>query len=175
MQTRRDFIAMAAAAAGVVAVGSPRAWAAPKRILILGGTGFVGPHQVRRAVERGHQVTIFNRGRSAPGMFGKGVEELAGDRKDTLDWFRMLPENRQASVLGAVEREVKTIAAWKEHKPGAEPQSRAVTFGASRGHHDQRRGKGTNIQVRALVRVTTLRGVDSAGKRGSPNRAEPVR
>jgi 2'-hydroxyisoflavone reductase len=85
MQTRRDFIAMAAAAAGVVAVGSPRAWAAPKRILILGGTGFVGPHQVRRAVERGHQVTIFNRGRSAPGMFGKGVEELAGDRAGNLD------------------------------------------------------------------------------------------
>src|SRR5690606_13301021 len=48
------------------------------RLLILGGTGFIGPHQVRYAVERGHEVTIFNRGRSA-GMF-PGVEELTGDR-----------------------------------------------------------------------------------------------
>lgn len=49
------------------------------RLLILGGTGFIGPYQVRYAVERGHEVTIFNRGRSAPGMFD-GVEELIGDR-----------------------------------------------------------------------------------------------
>ncbi|HEX6309458.1 MAG TPA: NAD-dependent epimerase/dehydratase family protein [Longimicrobiales bacterium] len=49
------------------------------RLLILGGTGFIGPHQVRYALERGHEVTIFNRGRSAPGMF-PGVEELVGDR-----------------------------------------------------------------------------------------------
>ena len=49
------------------------------------GTGFVGPHQVRYALERGHQVTIFNRGRSAPGMFGKDVEELAGDRATNLN------------------------------------------------------------------------------------------
>jgi 2'-hydroxyisoflavone reductase len=49
------------------------------RLLILGGTGFIGPHQVRYAVERGHDVTIFNRGRSAPGTL-TGVEELIGDR-----------------------------------------------------------------------------------------------
>jgi 2'-hydroxyisoflavone reductase len=59
----------------------PTSNAAPRRIklLILGGTGFIGPHQVRYAVERGHEVTIFNRGRSAPGVF-QGVEELTGDR-----------------------------------------------------------------------------------------------
>jgi 2'-hydroxyisoflavone reductase len=48
------------------------------RLLILGGTGFIGPHQVRYAVERGHEVTIFNRGRSAGVV--DGVEELIGDR-----------------------------------------------------------------------------------------------
>jgi 2'-hydroxyisoflavone reductase len=47
--------------------------------LILGGTGFIGPHEVRYALERGHAVTIFNRGRSAPGTL-EGVEELIGDR-----------------------------------------------------------------------------------------------
>ena len=49
------------------------------RLLILGGTGFIGPHQVRYAVARGHEVTVFNRGQSAPGSLD-GVEELVGDR-----------------------------------------------------------------------------------------------
>jgi len=69
---------------------------AAKSILILGGTGFVGPHQVRRAVARGHQVTIFNRGRSAPGLFGKDVEELAGDRASDL---RALEGRRWDAVI----------------------------------------------------------------------------
>jgi 2'-hydroxyisoflavone reductase len=85
MHTRRNFMATTLAAAGAVALSPRPSWAAPRSILILGGTGFVGPHQVRRAIERGHKVTIFNRGRTAPGMFGKDVEELAGDRAGNLD------------------------------------------------------------------------------------------
>ena len=88
---RRQFIRVAAAATGALGIGlSPAApgtgrslaAAAPMRkirLLILGGTGFIGPHQVRYALERGHDVTIFNRGRSARGAF-RGVEELIGDR-----------------------------------------------------------------------------------------------
>ena len=49
------------------------------RILILGGTGFIGPHQVRYALERGHKVTLFNRGR-VPKSWPGQVEELIGDR-----------------------------------------------------------------------------------------------
>ena len=49
------------------------------RILILGGTGFIGPHQVRYALARGHQVTLFNRGRQKEDWPGP-VEELLGDR-----------------------------------------------------------------------------------------------
>jgi len=49
------------------------------RILILGGTGFIGPHQVRYARERGHALTLFNRGRTAPELF-PGIEQLRGDR-----------------------------------------------------------------------------------------------
>jgi 2'-hydroxyisoflavone reductase len=51
----------------------------PLRILILGGTGFTGPHQVRYALARGHKVTLFNRGREADAWGGQ-VEALIGDR-----------------------------------------------------------------------------------------------
>ena len=49
------------------------------RILILGGTAFLGPAQVEYALARGHTVTLFNRGQTNPGLF-PGVEKLVGDR-----------------------------------------------------------------------------------------------
>ena len=54
--------------------------AKPLRILILGGTGFTGPFQVRYALARGHKVTVFNRGKTHPGELPEGVEQLIGDR-----------------------------------------------------------------------------------------------
>ena len=61
------------------AADAPGAPARPLRILILGGTGFTGPHQVRYALARGHKVTLFNRGRQPKEWPGE-VEELLGDR-----------------------------------------------------------------------------------------------
>jgi len=61
------------------AVGVERA-AKPLNILILGGTGFTGPHQVRYALARGHKLTLFNRGRRPKEWPGE-VEELTGDRE----------------------------------------------------------------------------------------------
>src|SRR5262245_39833353 len=85
MTSRRDFL-RASAAFGACAVLHPDDLLArrKKKILILGGTGFVGPHNVRAALARGHEVTVFNRGRSGKGMFGKDVEELVGDRANDL-------------------------------------------------------------------------------------------
>jgi 2'-hydroxyisoflavone reductase len=60
----------------------------PLRILILGGTGFTGPHQVRYALSRGHKVTVFNRGKTHPGELPEGVEQLIGDRNGKLDALR---------------------------------------------------------------------------------------
>ena len=52
----------------------------PLNILILGGTGFTGPEQVEYAIARGHRVTLFNRGKTRPGLFkGRVAEELIGD------------------------------------------------------------------------------------------------
>jgi 2'-hydroxyisoflavone reductase len=52
----------------------------PLRILILGGTGFIGPHEVAYALARGHTLTLFNRGKTHPGRF-PNVETLLGDRQ----------------------------------------------------------------------------------------------
>ncbi|MGD2121131.1 MAG: epimerase [Gemmatimonadota bacterium] len=49
------------------------------RILILGGTAFLGPAQVEHALARGHTITLFNRGRTNPHLF-PDVEKLVGDR-----------------------------------------------------------------------------------------------
>jgi 2'-hydroxyisoflavone reductase len=82
---RRDFITSFALAASAVALPALAATRAPKpiRLLILGGTGFIGPHQVRYALARGHQVTVFNRGRQKEAWPGP-VEELLGDRNGDL-------------------------------------------------------------------------------------------
>ncbi len=107
--TRRDFIRTSVAAGGAMALGAgrpPGVGALPSdllsqtstdggnrpqsrslRILILGGTNFLGPHQIHHALERGHQVTIFTRGRTQPTVNVEDfqrVEHLIGDRQDDL-------------------------------------------------------------------------------------------
>ena len=54
------------------------------RILILGGTGFIGRHLTELALKAGHEVTLFNRGRSGTGLFPE-VELLVGDRENDLE------------------------------------------------------------------------------------------
>ena len=53
------------------------------RLLILGGTGFIGPHFVSAARKRGFAVTLFNRGRTNPHLF-RDIEILNGDRNGDL-------------------------------------------------------------------------------------------
>lgn len=103
MTSRREFLQLSATAGGALALGAlspalaPGALAAspagagplvpragrPLRILILGGTRFLGVHQVEYALGRGHTVTLFNRGRTNPELF-PDVEKLLGDRDDDL-------------------------------------------------------------------------------------------
>src|SRR6266403_758593 len=89
--TRRYFIKVSAAAGGAFGLGiksrilfAEKA-VTPLRILILGGTGFTGPYQVRYALSRGHKVTTFNRGKTHPGELPTEVEQLIGDRNGKLD------------------------------------------------------------------------------------------
>jgi 2'-hydroxyisoflavone reductase len=54
------------------------------RLLILGGTHFLGRHMVECALARGHEVTLFNRGQRNPDLFPQ-LERLIGDRDGHLD------------------------------------------------------------------------------------------
>jgi 2'-hydroxyisoflavone reductase len=53
------------------------------KILVLGGTGLIGPPMVEHAVARGHEVTLFNRGKTNTHLFPE-LEKLKGDRNDDL-------------------------------------------------------------------------------------------
>ena len=85
--TRRHLLRLSSAALAAVALNSQPAFAAgavtrrpkPLRILIMGGTGLTGPHQVQYALSRGHKITLFNRGKQ-PHTWPGPVEELIGDR-----------------------------------------------------------------------------------------------
>ena len=84
---RRDLLTGLGAVGAGLALSSRLAVASSTKalkILVLGGTGFIGPHVVRRAQERGHEITLFNRGRSSTDLFPE-VEKLVGDRDGGLD------------------------------------------------------------------------------------------
>jgi len=81
MFTRRQLLKLGAFT--LAATHLPRSFAEKipaKKILILGGTGFLGPPVVKRALQRGHTVTLFNRGKSNADLF-PGVEKIRGDRE----------------------------------------------------------------------------------------------
>lgn len=96
---RRRFLKWSAVAGGGLGLGarpsqllgqSPSSSSPPRSldILILGGTRFQGPHFIRYALERGHRVSTFTRGRTEPGIFVElfeRVEQLVGDRNDDLE------------------------------------------------------------------------------------------
>lgn len=127
MSSRREFVKRTALAGGAIGLGgsllgdasvdaadaleggdakerasaaAPRTPPAPRalRILILGGTGFTGPHQIRYAIERGHHVTIFNRGRRETEL-PAAVVQLQGDRNE-------------ANGLAALQAEVARGVTW---------------------------------------------------------------
>jgi len=88
MRTRRDLLWIGVClAAGAELSITRAAKAADKTLLILGGTGFIGPHLTREALRHGWQVTHFNRGKRTPGGVA-GVETLIGDRQGQLGALR---------------------------------------------------------------------------------------
>ena len=78
---------------------------------MLGGTGFLGPQTVEAALRRGHKVTLFNRGKTRPGLF-PDLEKLHGDReKDDLKALEGRKFDAVVDTSANVPRWVKKAAA----------------------------------------------------------------
>ncbi len=79
----------------------------PLRVLILGGTRFVGVHITHLAVERGHRVTLFNQAKS---QVFPNLETLAGDRDGQLEALRARQWDVVIDDSGFVPRQVRLTA-----------------------------------------------------------------
>lgn len=89
------------------------------RILVLGGTVFLGRHVVQAALARGHELTLFNRGRHNPALFPE-VERLRGDR-----------DNDVSALVGrAFDAAIDTSGYRPQHM-----QTVAAAMGGSAGHY----------------------------------------
>ena len=79
------------------------------KLLVLGGTRFLGRHLVEAALARGHEPTLFNRGRTAPELFG-GVERLCGERDGELAPLRGRSWDAVVDTCGYLPRVVRRSA-----------------------------------------------------------------
>jgi len=80
------------------------------KLLVIGGTHFVGRHAVMQAVERGHDVTVFHRGRSEPGNGFPDVEHIHGDRDGDLSALNGRAWDAALDTCGYVPRIVRLSA-----------------------------------------------------------------
>jgi 2'-hydroxyisoflavone reductase len=78
------------------------------KILVIGGTSFVGRHIVARALERGHDVTLFNRGKTAPDAFPDATV-ITGDRDGDLSELADGEWEATVDVCAYVPRQVRSL------------------------------------------------------------------
>jgi 2'-hydroxyisoflavone reductase len=113
--TRRDFLrtgAAAGAALGFAGTGFDSLGAespATRRLLILGGTAFLGPELVEEARRAGWTVTLFNRGKTNPQLF-PDVEKLRGDRRSDLKALEGRSWDAVVDTSGYVPKDVAASA-----------------------------------------------------------------
>lgn len=79
------------------------------KILILGGTKFLGRHLVDSALAHGHEVTLFNRGKTNPTLF-PNVETITGDREHDIEKLSGREWDAVIDVAGYVPRIVRLSA-----------------------------------------------------------------
>lgn len=101
------------AAAGALAAAAP-SWAAkkaekPLKILILGGTRFIGLHMTELAIARGHTLTFFNRGKTHTDRSTE-IERIKGDRNGEIDGLKDREWDVVIDNSGYVPRHVKLSA-----------------------------------------------------------------
>ncbi|HSJ90386.1 MAG TPA: SDR family oxidoreductase [Anaerolineales bacterium] len=79
------------------------------KILILGGTKFLGRHLVDAALARGHEVTLFNRGKTDPNLF-PNLETIIGDRAQDIEKLSGRGWDAVVDVAGYLPRVVRLSA-----------------------------------------------------------------
>src|ERR1700734_362573 len=110
MTTRRQLLQLGAClAANSVLPEAIAADSQPKTLLILGGTGFIGPHLTQEALRLGRRVTHFNRGKHSPEGVAD-VETLIGDRNGQIDALRGRKWDVVIDDTGQIPKYVKMSA-----------------------------------------------------------------
>ena len=109
MTSRRTVLKLAAVLPTAAAMPQVFAASEPGSLLILGGTGFIGPHLTEDAQRRGWKVTHFNRGKHEPGGVS-GVETLIGDRNGQLEALRGRSWDAVIDDTGYIPKYVKMSA-----------------------------------------------------------------
>ena len=123
--TRRDFVQLSLLAGGAAGLGVASRAAAQEKtpapaqtkmsLLVLGGTGLIGPPMVEYALARGYEVTLFNRGKTNAHLF-PNVEKLKGDRNDDLS--SIAAEVAKGRTWDAVIDNTASIPRWVEASAG---------------------------------------------------------
>jgi 2'-hydroxyisoflavone reductase len=106
---RRDFLKSCAALSLGAFAGALPPPSEKLKLLILGGTGFLGPHVIEAAIARGHTMTLFNRGQTRPHLF-PNLEKLRGDRDGKLEALQGRVFDAVIDTSAYVPREVKLSA-----------------------------------------------------------------
>ncbi|MCQ6267558.1 NAD-dependent epimerase/dehydratase family protein [Fictibacillus sp. WQ 8-8] len=81
------------------------------RVLVIGGTSFMGPEVIKRLFNLGHEVTVFHRGQTRTEL-PAGVHEMLGDRNDLSSFRSKIQELKPDAVLDMIcltERQAKTL------------------------------------------------------------------
>jgi 2'-hydroxyisoflavone reductase len=106
---RRTLLKLTAAGALCTAMPSFARKIRPMKILILGGTRFIGLHMTSLALARGHTLTFFNRGRTHTDRFPQ-VERIQGDRNGEIDGLKGREWDAVIDNSGYVPRHVRLTA-----------------------------------------------------------------
>ena len=123
--SRRDFVQLSILAGGAAGLGladraqadTPDVETASRKleILVLGGTGLIGPPMVEYALARGHQVTLFNRGKTNIHLV-PDLEKLKGDRNDDISALQAEVESGRR--WDAVVDNTASIPRWVTESAG---------------------------------------------------------
>lgn len=136
------------------------------KLLIIGGTRFLGRHLASDAIARGHEVTLFNRGLHSPEGLS-GAETIHGDRNRDLAKLKGRRWDAVVDTCGSVPREINAVAEVLSQSIGH------YTFISSQSVYADVSVPGINetapVKTLTAEQLETANQVDSSGQTSAPN------